>query len=88
MTLQQNNAKRRCSPLLCLPMMLWIASCGTTSTTTDVTTSAMAACPTPLYPTPEAWAYNDSLPRVTPAQIAFRQWTARVLMQQTLLDKK
>lgn len=49
---------------------------------------AMAACPTPIYPSVAAWDFNNSLPRETQAQIEFRNWTARVLVQQTLLDGK
>ncbi|MFO0949544.1 MAG: hypothetical protein U0835_00035 [Isosphaeraceae bacterium] len=40
----------------------------------------------PLYPTDAAWAYRDGLPADTPAQREFRDWTARIIRQQELLD--
>ena len=59
------------------------ASCSfTPQTPTD---AVKEACPTAVYPSVTAWSYRDSLPRQTPAQQQFHDWTARVLDQQTRL---
>ncbi|MFO0906755.1 MAG: hypothetical protein U0794_00080 [Isosphaeraceae bacterium] len=67
----------------------WTASCTGTSSierTVDPIANPKAACPVPLYPTDAAWAYRDGLPADTPAQREFRDWTARIIRQQELLD--
>lgn len=70
-------------------MLSLISSCTTTSDIRNASnpiTNAKAACPVPFYPTDEAWHYRDSLPADTPAQREFRDWTQKVLVQQTLLN--
>jgi hypothetical protein len=96
MPLQLNDGRRRYSPPLCLLTLFLTTSCGNTSPSSEFSkaetarsnpvTNAMAACPTPIWPTMAAQNYRDSLPAVTPAQIDFKDWTARILIQQTLLD--
>ena len=82
----RNNGKPKCSPLLCLMILLSTQSCASTTERSDVAANPLGACPTPIFPSDAAWGYRDSLPRNTTSEAEFRDWTARVLVQQTLLE--
>lgn len=92
---QPSSMRRNSWPLLCLLMTLSTTSCGGISlgsqsaraeaAASDPVVNAKAACPTPLYPTVAAWKYRDSLPVETDAQKQFRDWTGRIVQQQTEL---
>ncbi len=86
MRLPSKTTRRKCYRSLFLTMLLLTPSCA--PTTTDPIKNPLAVCPPAEYPTDAAWAYRDSLPLETPAQQQFRAWTARILVEQTLLPGK